>query len=203
MQSDVSTADLHMNFAELSRLYELLDEYSRTLTDPTNRPLNVVIFEAFHQWEVQQMKKMGQFRFPGLNLPTEEIEWVWLKSGMWVDYLDEDGRPCEEFGLYGYDDSEGNFVFEPEVRPIPDYIQSLDEALDLKGKLSFAKLRIVELDGDFLTLWRAILLAKDGNTLEDEAATPSVAVLKALLKALIQSPEELNRPKFGPSYRGG
>ncbi|MEZ0003226.1 hypothetical protein [Sinorhizobium fredii] len=194
MQSDVSTPDSRINFAELSRLYELLDEYGRTLTEPTNRPLNVMIFEAFHRWDVKQIAKVGQFRFPGLDLPTEEIEWVWLKSGMWVDYLDEDGRPCEEFGLHAYDDSEGNFVLEPEVLPIPDYVQSLDETLELKSVLSFAKLRIVELDGDFLTLWRAILVAKDGNTLEEEAAIPAVAVLKVVVKALIQCPEELIRP---------
>lgn len=202
MQSDIPTpADV--NFTELSRLYELLDEYGRTLTDPTNRPLNVIIFEAFHRWEVKQIAKVGQFRFPGLTLPTEEIEWVWLKTGMWVDYLDEDGRPREEFGLHGDYDNEGNFVFEPEVRPIPDYVQSLDEALELKSKLTFANLRIVELEGDFFPLWRAALVAKDCNTLEDKAATPSVAVLKVVLKAIFQCREELNTPKFGPSYRGG
>ncbi|NRP73321.1 hypothetical protein ILFOPFJJ_04220 [Ensifer psoraleae] len=157
-----------------------------------------LIFEAFHRWEVKQIAKVGQFHFPGFNLPIAKTEWVWLKTGMWVDYLDEGGRPREEFGLHGGYDNEGNFVFQPEVLPIPDYVQSLDKALELKNKLSFANLRIVELDGDFLTLWKAALVAKDGKTLEEEAATASVAVLKVVLQALIQSPEELNWSKFGP-----
>jgi hypothetical protein len=198
MQSDV-LAPANVNSDELARLYDLLDEYGRSLIEPTNRPLNVLIFEAFHGWEVQKIVKENKVCWPdGFNFTTEEIRWVWLETGCWVNYSDDNGRPREEFGLHGYDGSEGNFVSRPKPLPIPDYVQSLDDALELRDHLpSDGKLQIVELEGDFLTLWRAVLIARDGDVYEDEAATPSVAVLKAVLKQLLRSPDQLNWPKFG------
>ena len=194
MQSNVN-----VNSEELTRLYDLLDEYGRTIAEPTNRPLNVLIFEAFHRWEVQKIVRNHDVQWPcGFNFSTEEVCWVWLESGRWVNSLDDDGKPREEFGLTHDYDNKDNFVAQPEQRPIPDYIESLDEAFRLKQMLSFAKLQLAELEGDFFTLWRAKLLTGDGDLYEDEAATPSVAVLKAMLKQLLKNTDQLNWLKFGP-----
>lgn len=198
MQSDTPDPKTHVNFEEVSRLYDLLDGYGNTLEDKTERSLNVMIFEAFHRWEVQKIVKREEVSWPDdFNFTTEEIEWVWLETGSMINCLDDDGGPCEEFGLHGEYDKQGNFVIQPKTVPIPDYIESLDEALELKRMLVFRNLRIDELVGNSFTLWRAALVAKDCKTLEEEAATPSVAVLKVVLKALMQSPARLNWLKFG------
>lgn len=55
----------HVDFGELSRLYELLEEYGETLTEPTNRPLNVIIFEAFHRWEVKEIDRTERGNLTG------------------------------------------------------------------------------------------------------------------------------------------
>lgn len=197
-QSD-DLSPVRVNFDELSRLYELLDEYGRTLIDPTNRPIGVLIFEAFHRWEVRRIVTEQEVSWPdGFNFATQDIRWVWLETGRWVNYLGDDGSPREEFGLHGYEGREGTFIVQPEALPIPDYAESLDDALDIKGRLSFAKLQIIELDGDLLPLWKAVLTADNAAVYQDEAVTPSVAVLKVVLKQLLASPEQLNWPKFGP-----
>lgn len=188
-----------VNFDELFRLYELLDEYGRTLTDPTNRPIDVLVFEAFHRWEVCRIVSRHDVPWPdGLNFAMQDTRWVWLETGGRMTCPRGDGLPREDFGLAGYEEREGTFVVQPALLPIPAYVKSLDDALEIKGRLSRAKLQIIEPDGDPFPLWKAVLTVGDAAVHEDEATAPSVAVLKAVLKQLLGSPEQLNWPKFGP-----
>lgn len=188
-----------VNFDELFRLYELLDEYGRTLTDPTNRPIDVLVFEAFHRWEVRRIASRHEVAWPDeLNFAMQDTRWVWLETGGRMTCPGGDGLPREDFGLDGCEEREGTFVVQPALLPIPAYVESLDDALDIKGRLSRAKLQIIEPDGNLFPLWKAVLTVGDAAVHEDEAAAPSVAVLKAVLKQLLGSPEQLNWPKFGP-----
>ena len=194
-------ASAKLNSEELARLYDLLDEYGCTLIEPTNRPLNVLIFEALHRWEVQEVVEEKAVCWPdGFNFVTSENRWLWQKTGLWVDLVDDDGKPCEEFCLVREYDGNGNFVALPELRPIPDYVQSLDAALEVKQTLSIRQLQMTELGGDSFTLWRAALLAEDSDVHESEAVTAPVAVLKAVLKEVLANPGQLEWPKFGPPF---
>lgn len=158
----------HETFEELSRLYELLDEYGKTLVEPTNRPLHVLIFEAFHRWEVKEVVSSERIQLMGdVGYATENSRWIWLETGSWVGFVDDNGRPLDEFGLHGDTDSAGNFIADPKVLLIPDYVQSFDAALQLTGQLTFMKLQLTELEGEILTSWKAELRGKVDQRFED------------------------------------
>jgi hypothetical protein len=187
-----------VNFGELSRLYELLEEFGSTLVEPTNRPLKVIIFETFHRWEVKEVIEREQFHLADdLQYIADTSRWVWLETGVEVNFTDDDGQPRDAFGLHGVADREEDFFAGRKVVLVPDYVQSLDAALHLKGQLSFLNLQLTELETEFFTRWKAQLFAGD-RLIEDSAAIPSVALLKVVVRQLLSRPAELNWPKFGP-----
>lgn len=194
-----NTSRAEIKLGALIRLYELLDEYGRTLDEPTNRPLNLLIFETFHQWEVKRVLKREEVRWPeGIHFETSETRWVWLQSGGWADFVDEDGKSHELFATYEWDGLCGQRSLQPSLQIVPDYVNSLDEALKLKIQLSSATLNIAELDGDFFPLWRTTLTGRQGEVYIDEAITPSVAILKTMVRQLLNTAPELCLLKLGP-----
>lgn len=192
-------SERHLNVEELSRLYELLDEYGRTLDEPTNRPLNTLIFEAFHLWEVKKLSKIEEVHWPeGVYFELSESRWVWLESGCWVDSIDDDGQACEDFLTYEFDGFDGKRSLQPTLHIIPDYANSVDEALNLKNRVFLGKVGITESTGGFFPLWRATSVARNGVTYREKAITPSVALLKTVLRQLCDSSCELSSSKHGP-----
>lgn len=132
-----------------AELEAVLDRVTRRGPDWNEGEVNVAIFKLFDDRELRQQPRLIE-RFIEDALPPDPTgifdalraieprvydDWAIVDPYYYVDNDYRDEAPAEAFQEFlGYNDAEGNFVPTPDLRALPRYCSSLDDACGLKSQ---------------------------------------------------------------------
>jgi hypothetical protein len=182
-----------------AELEAVLDRVSRRGADWNEGEINVAIFRLFDDRELRRQPRLidrfvEEARPPdptGLYDALRAIEprvyddWAIVDPYVYVDNDYRDEAPPEAFQqLLGYNDADGNFVPMPELRPLPKYCSSVEDARALKIQAfgSFLFLQWREVTGEWGFDYEAALLTESGEVLSSfRSEYVALAIVGAVL----------------------
>jgi hypothetical protein len=169
-----------MRIVRRAELHAVIDRVRSCGAPWNDEEINVAIFRLFDDRELRRQPRLLE-RFleaprppdpDGLFDTLRAIEpwvhdaWAIVDPYLYVDNDYRDEAPPEAFQqLLGYNDAEGNFVAMPELRALPRYCSSIDDACSLKNQAfgSFLSLQWSEVPGEWGLDYEAALLTERGE----------------------------------------
>lgn len=165
-----------------AELHAVIDMVTRRGADWNEAEVNAAIFRLFDDRELRRQPRLierfveearppdptGLFDTLRAIEPRVYEDWAIVDPYLYVDNDYRDEAPPEAFcELLGYNDAEGNFVPMPELRALPRYCSSMDDACTLKSRAfgSFCFLQWKEVTGEWGFDYEAVLLTESGEVL--------------------------------------
>jgi hypothetical protein len=178
-------------------LEAVLDRVTRRGADWNESAINVAIFKLFDDRELRRQPRLidrfvedarppdptGLFDALRAIEPRVYEDWAIVDPYLCVDNDYE--APPEAFReLLGYNDAEGNFVPTPDLRPLPRYCSSVEDACGLKSQAfgTFLFLQWGEVTGEWGFDYEAALLTESGEVLSSfRSEYVALAIVGAVL----------------------
>jgi hypothetical protein len=180
-------------------LQALIDKVTNPQSDWNEGEINVAIFKLLDDRELRRQPRLidrfiedarppdptGLFDALRAIEPRVYDDWAIVDPYLYVDNDYRDEAPPEAFHqLLGYNDAEGNFIPTPELRPLPRYCSSVEDARVLKSQAfgSFFFLQWREVTGEWGFDYEAALLAESGEVLSSfRSEYVALAIIGAVL----------------------
>ena len=182
-----------------AELHAVMDRVTRRGADWNEAEVNAAIFKLFDDRELRRQPRLierfieeprppdptGLFDTLRAIEPRVYEDWAIVDPYLYVDNDYRDEAPPEAFReLLGYNDAEGNFIPIPELRALPRYCSSINDACSLKSQAfgPFLSLQWREVTGEWGFDYEAALLTESGEVVSSfRSEYAALAIVGAVL----------------------